>query len=109
MGAVIVEVDAKQRKWKLRAGLLDGSDHEAAFARPHRHALGPARSDIGQHHRLREAAGRRRTRMGHEIDLDITGQRIVPVPESAHRDRPAYRGTHSGAPTPATARHHTYL
>ncbi|WP_244427922.1 hypothetical protein [Sinorhizobium fredii] len=58
-GAIVVEVHALQREWKQRAGLIEGSDNETAFARADWHALGPARSDIGQHHRLNETTGRR--------------------------------------------------
>lgn len=35
--------------------------------------------------------------MGNEVDLDISGRRIVPVAEGAHRNRPTHRRTQSGA------------
>lgn len=44
----------------------DGSDHKTAFPGPHRHASGPARSDIGKNHRLRKATGRGGAGVGHE-------------------------------------------
>lgn len=56
-GTVIVEVNAPAAEGKQRPGTCSGSDHKAAFSRPHRHAFGPTRGDINQHHCLYEAAG----------------------------------------------------
>ncbi len=96
-GAVIVEVHPEQREGKQRPGLLDRRDHKTTVPRAHRHALGPAGGDIGQNHGLDEAAGGRGAGMGHEVDLDIAGRRIVPVAEGAHRYRAAHCRTHAGA------------
>ena len=47
--------------------------------------------------------------MGHEVDLDITGQRVVPVAEGAHRHRAAHRRTHAGATALTATRHNAHL
>ncbi|MER9470680.1 hypothetical protein NKI82_33525 [Mesorhizobium sp. M0482] len=47
--------------------------------------------------------------MGHEVNLDITGRRVVSVPEGADRNRSAHRRTHSGATALPAASHNTHL
>lgn len=72
-GAVIVEVYTQQGEGKTRARFLDRHDHVTAVPRSNWNAFGPARGNVGQHHRLHKASRRRGTRMRHKIDLDIAG------------------------------------
>jgi|GEM_PF-2174041 len=102
-GAVVVEVHAQQGKGEQRSRLLEGRDHQAALPQQHRHTLGPARGDVGQHHGLHEAAGRRRAGMSHEVDLGIARRRIAPIAEGADRHRAPHRRAQPGTPAQATA------
>lgn len=47
--------------------------------------------------------------MGNEVDLDISGRRIVPVAEGAHRNRPTHRRTQSGATALPAASYNTHF
>ncbi len=102
-GADVVEINASERE---RKQLLRGSQrfqHERTCPHHHRHALGPARGDIGQHQRLDEGPGRADAGMRHEVDLDEARRRIAPVGEGSDRHRPPHRRTEAGPP-PASLR-----
>ena len=79
---------------------LQRLQREGAHPHQHRHALGPARGDVGQHQRLNEGAGRAHSRVGHEVHFDEARRRITPAREGAHRHRTTHRRAEAG-PSPA--------
>lgn len=85
-GGIVVAIQTAQGKRQRTADLLDMLQNECAAAKRHGQAFGPSRRDISHHKRVHElAVDLAATTVLHEIDLEIAGQRIVPVREGPDR------------------------
>ncbi|MFL9912922.1 hypothetical protein PQR75_44330 [Paraburkholderia fungorum] len=99
-GGVVIAVEAAQGKWQCATDALDVLNDERMVAERHRQTFGPASRDVGHHqavHKVTIDLGA--AAMLDEVDLQIAGQRIVPVGKGPDRDRAADRIPHaSGTP-----------
>src|ERR1700737_4430240 len=86
------------------ANALDVLDNERAAAKRHRQTLGRSGRDIRHHEAVYEVAvDLGATAMLNKIDLEIAGQRIIPVREGPDRHRAANRIPYAASTSAMTA------
>jgi len=101
--AVIVRIEAEQRKWQRRAQGSHDLTQQALLAEQKGRTFSPSCRHIGEGQRLHEAAARRRAAMCHKIRFHVSGHRVVPIRKGPDRHAaPHRRGM--GIPPTLTAR-----
>src|ERR1019366_6710681 len=91
-GAVVIRVHAEHREGQNSRHLVEGFDNQHLFAHPHGYAFGPAAGDVRQREGVDELTfGLHAATVLDHVDLEVTGRRIAPVGEGAHRDAASNR------------------
>src|SRR5262249_43933701 len=90
--AIIIRIDSADRYRQLLANDLESLDDQGLLPSHQRDRLGPARTNIGRDQAPQESPLQGIAGVGHEVHLQETRPRLVPIREGPNRDLSAGLG-----------------